>query len=376
MKILVAPNAFKNSLSATEVGKAIKSGLEKSQLDAAIQVVPIADGGDGSLAILAQHLGAQVFEAEVAGPVGGSLKAKYAINEQEKIGIIELAEASGIRQVRPADVNPWIASTLGTGQLIELVIAAGCQRVILTVGGSATVDGGMGILRALGVEFYEEGEIFLPTGPCDFHKIDRIDAKKVQQKLQGISFEILTDVENFLVGEKGAVRIFGPQKGISEDEIELFEESFEHWVRLLTSFSGKNPDFQKAGASGGVPAAMKTIFDADVVNGSDFIFDICDLRQKVATVDLIITAEGQIDAQTSYGKGPGEIAKLARQHQKKCIGICGQIGDDYDSADTLFTSIFPINSKLYSLETAMSRTPINLKFTAEQIGNLLASKPG
>jgi glycerate kinase len=372
MKILLAPNAFKNSLTALEVGEAVAKGLSVSNLEAEISTVAIADGGDGSLPILASHLGAKIFEKEVTGPVGSVVNAKYAYNESLGLGIVELAEASGVRKISSSDLNPWIANTFGTGELIQELIAKGSKRIILTVGGSATVDGGMGILKALGVEFYENGEIFMPTGPCDFHKIDRIDAKKAQQKIQQVDFQVLTDVDNYLLGPIGAVRVFGPQKGISEDEVELFEESFEHWVALLRDFSGQNPDFEKAGASGGVPAAMKTIFGAEIINGSDFIFDVCELRERINEADIVITTEGQIDAQTSYGKGPGEVAKLARELGKKCIGICGQIGDDYDPGDTYFTSVFPINSKLYSLETAISRTPINLKFTAQQLGNLLA----
>lgn len=373
MKVIVAPNAFKNSLTAEEAGKAIIDGLRESKLQGEFLNIPIADGGDGSLLLLAKYFNAKLFKKNVKDPLGRLITARYAINETDKVAVIELAEASGLRLIDSMDLNPWIANTYGTGELINEVLDQGCSRIILTVGGSATSDGGLGILKALGVEFYNEGESFSPTGPCDFHKIDRIDATRARKKLKGIEFIVLTDVENTLLGHEGAVKIYGPQKGIAEDETEVFEQSMTHWESLLTNYTGVSvKDIIKGGASGGVPASISSVFNARLVNGADFILKISGFYDAFNGTDLVITSEGMIDRQTGYGKGPGLVAKFSHQNGVKVIAFCGQLDDNYNPQESYFTSVFPINSKIYSLNVAIARTRLNLKFTATQVGNLLA----
>ena len=373
MKVLVAPNAFKNSLTAEEAGKAIVEGLQESKLEGDFINIPIADGGDGSLVILAKYFNANLRKKNVKDPLGRLISARYAINESEKVAVIELAEASGLKLVDPDDLNPWIANTYGTGEIIEEVLEQGCKKIILTVGGSATTDGGLGILRAIGVKFFNEGDEFSPTGPCDFHKIDRLDAQITREKLADVEWIVLTDVENRLLGSEGAVMIYGPQKGIAEDESELFEQSMSHWEQLLSEYTGVSvKDITKGGASGGVPASIGSLFKAKLLNGADFILEKSGFYDAFEGTDLIITTEGQIDEQTGYGKGPGIVARYGYERNVKVIALCGQLDDNYNPGESYFTSVFPINSKIYSLNVALARTRLNLKFTATQVGNLLA----
>lgn len=373
MKVIVAPNALKSSLTAEEAGRAILEGLNESKLEGDFINIPIADGGDGSLMILVKYFRAKIRKSQVKDPLGNTITARYGINPEEKTAIIELAEASGLRLVEEDDLNPWIANTYGTGQLIEEAVADGCTRIILSVGGSATIDGGLGILRALGVKFYNDEEEFTPTGPCDFHKIDSIYTGEAKEKYKKVEWILLTDVENPILGEKGAVKIYGPQKGVAEDEVDLFEESMEHWAGLLKQHTGKDViNLPKGGASGGVPISIYSIFQAKILNGSDFILNLSGFYKALPGTDLIITTEGMIDQQTGFGKGPGVVAKYGKEYGIKTIGLCGQIDDDYNPNESFFTAVFPINSKLYPLNVAISRTRLNLKFTATQIGNLLA----
>lgn len=373
MNILIAPNAFKNSLTAQEVGLEIKHGLEESKFEGEVFVTPIADGGDGSLDILAYYYDASIEHLEVPDPLGRSVKARYGINRTKSTGIVELAEASGIRWLAAEELNPWIANTRGTGAIIRHLVQEGCKHIIVSVGGSASLDGGIGILNALGVRFFADGMPYQPTGPCDFHKIDSIDPAFAQSKFGKVKFSILCDVENEILGEFGAVHVYGPQKGVQEDEMQDFENSMRHWVELLENQTKKRLKYMKSGgASGGVPIGFSAFFDSEILSGANEILRMADFQNYLDKCDVVITTEGQIDAQTSFGKGPGLIAQIAKNQGKKVLGLCGQINDDYQPANSPFDAVLSINSKLYPLKVAISRTRSNLRFMGLQIGNLLA----
>ncbi|MFT5570325.1 MAG: glycerate kinase, partial [Cyclobacteriaceae bacterium] len=253
------------------------------------------------------------------------------------------------------------------------LLQEGCNHIILSVGGSASLDGGLGILEALGVKFIADNEPFLPTGPCDFFKISSIDSKAAKAKYGHVKFSVLCDVENELLGEFGAVRVFGPQKGVQLDEIEDLEESMEHWVSLLEQQTDQRIKYMKSGgASGGVPAGLASVFKVEIMQGANEILRMANFTEFLAKSDLVITTEGQIDMQTGFGKGPGLVAKYAKDQGKKVIGLCGQVSDDYDPQKSHFDAVFSINSKLYPLNVAISRSRSNLRFMGLQIGNLFA----
>jgi glycerate kinase len=371
MNVLIAPNAFKNALDAKSVGEALKQGLVDSKLSGDFKVLPIADGGDGSLDILAHYYQAEILLMEVPDPLGRFVSARYGINSAKGIGIIELAEASGIRWLTEEELNPWIANTKGTGLIMRDLIARGCHHLILTVGGSASIDGGLGILEALGVRFFSEGKLFQPTGPCDFHKITSIDASKAVP-LSQMRISLLCDVENEILGEYGAVKVFGPQKGVQKDEIDELEKSMRHWVELLENYQEGVKYMKSGGASGGVPVGLSAFCKVEILQGASEILRLADFSKYLNESEIVITTEGQIDAQTGYGKGPGLVAQIAASQGKKVIGLCGQINDDYNPDESFFDAVFAINSKLYPLNVAISRTRSNLRYMGVQIGNLLA----
>jgi glycerate kinase len=373
VNILIAPNAFKNALDAQSVGEAIAEGLKESKLVGEFFVLPIADGGDGSLDIVTRYHQAKIYQIEVSGPLGRQVEARYGFNDVTATGVVELAEASGIRRLTADELNPWNANTKGTGTIIRHLVSNGCKHIILTIGGSASIDGGLGILAGLGVKFFSEGKPFNPVGPCDFHKITAIDTSDTQQFLKGTKFTILSDVENLLMGQFGAVRVYGSQKGVQADEMEKFEHSMAHWVALLEKYTTKDIKLMKSGgASGGVPVGLAAFFDVEILQGADEILRLADMQSYLDKSEVVITTEGQIDAQTSYGKGPGLVAKIASDQGKKVIGLCGQIDDDYNPHKSYFDIALAINTKLCPLNIAIARTSSNLQYMGMQIGNLLA----
>ncbi len=372
MNILIAPNAFKHSLSSTEVGRAIVEGLDRSRLEGKFSVLPIADGGDGSLTILARALSAEIKSLQVNGPLGSPVLARYAINKKEATGIVELAEASGIRYLSEKELNPWKANTYGTGEIVNKLVLEGCKKIYLTVGGSASVDGGIGILSALGARFFAGKELLTLPVTEDILRITRIDASGL--KTGKCKFILLTDVQNKLLGKNGAVSVFGPQKGVKPDEISEFEGIMKYWSKLLAQDGRDVTKLTGGGASGGVPAGLWPFLDLDIRSGGNEILDLTGFHELLSHSDVVITAEGRIDAQTGQGKGPGLVAKYASEKGIPVIGLCGIVSEDYDSASSYFTSVWSINRRLESLGQALVNTRRNLLETSIQLGNLLQSK--
>jgi glycerate kinase len=370
MNILVVPNAFKGSLSAREAGAIIQKGLRQSNASYQIKNFAIADGGDGTLDVLTEYLGLSIRTQKVQGPLGQPVEAKYA--QDGKKALIELAEASGIRLVNSDELDPWNATTFGTGELIRSCIESGCKEIYFTVGGSATVDCGLGILSALGFKFYAEEELIEQPTPSDFCRITRIDDSKVPSGVWDTNFSVLVDVTNPLLGSEGAVRVFGPQKGVDKEMIDEFEEHFEWFGQLLNNYSKSDIClFQGGGASGGVPAGLLTFCHGQVVNGGEFVLDTINFDQHLRWADLVITTEGMLDGQTAFGKGPGLVATKAKAAKRKVIALCGQVGKDFSLSDSPFTSVLSINTRLSDLKEAMKNTADNLELAAFNLGRLV-----
>ncbi len=365
MKILVVPNAFKGAITANEAGIAISDGLSRVSKDFEIDVIPIADGGDGSLAILAGHLGCEKRTMTVIGPENNLITANYGWNESGKIGVVELAEASGIRLVE-GDLIPATASTYGTGQIMDELISLGCRQIYLGVGGSATSDGGIGILAAMGMKFFQR-EVEIPHPLIsNIMDIDRIDFNAFLQKTKGISLTVLSDVENPLLGPEGAVSVYGPQKGIKN--LPEFESWMEKWASLVFEATGKDITKVKGGgASGGVPAGLSGFMDdLMVTSGAEKILELSGFHKSLVHADLLITAEGKIDWQTAFGKGPGLAAKYAREAGIKAVGFCGLVDNDFDVKSSYFDEIISINKEKLPLETMLANTISNLSNAARE----------
>lgn len=372
MNILISPNSFKNSLSAVKCAAAICAGFKESDLPCECTELPIADGGDGTLEVVARYLNAQVEQVRVRDPFGRIVTAKYGWNASEKIGLIELAEASGLKLLGDDTHNPLSATTYGTGQLICEVLDRGAKKIFLTLGGSATVDGGIGVLSALGAIYKGHDEnITADPLPSDLCLISGIDLRQVKERLKGAELIILCDVKNPLLGPEGAATVFGPQKGATPEGVQTLEKGLAHLADVIEHMHGVNVrSVQHGGSAGGVAAILYGLLDAKLVDGAEQILGWARFDEALKSADLVVTAEGQIDEQTDYGKGPGLVAKKAKEAGKVVIGLSGSV-QAKDLRYKNFDMVLPITSHPGKLSIAFANTATNLKRTAFQLGQLL-----
>lgn len=363
-KIIIAPNAYKGAISATEAGKAIQRGLLKAGITSEMIEIPIADGGDGSLEVIANYLDLTIRKTEVQGPLGKAVTAHWGYNDKKKLAVIEMAEASGLRLLSSDQLDPLKATTLGTGQLIREAIASGAEEIYLTVGGSATVDLGMGILQALGAKCYSKDGPIKNLRPAEFLEVKEIDLGSFQISA---SIKILSDVTNPLLGENGSAAVFGPQKGADTAMVKQLEAGLSHMAALLEQTAGKEiVDLKGGGAAGGITAGLYAAVDAEIIDGADQILRWADFDQHLEDATLLITGEGRIDSQTNFGKGPGLVAKRARAKGIKVIGLSGSLPDD-TSAINNFDQLIAISNPNDPLELSILNTAQNLEDVASQV---------
>ncbi len=322
MKIIVACDSFKGSLSSQEAGEAVRTGIYDSMKDAEVEVVAVADGGEGTSEVLINNSGAKIRICVVTDPLGGRVKARYGIIND--MAIIDMAQASGLTLVPVKQRNPVLSTSYGTGELIADALAQGCRKFLIGIGGSATNDAGIGMLRALGYEFYDsQGKIAGITADT-IHKIRHIDKTKVNPALSKSSFLIACDVDIPLTGTVGATYIFGPQKGLSEKMVPIIDENIIHFSAIVTKATGKDySKFPGAGAAGGIGFAFITFLDATLMKGIELVLDFINFDKLIADAALIITGEGRIDSQTGRDKAPLGILRRARQKNIPVIAVGG-----------------------------------------------------
>ena len=374
MKIIIAPNSFKGSLDAFEVAQSIRNGLLKSELNVHCHLFPIADGGDHTLEVFQNWLGGSIKLSVVNGPLGAKVDAEWALIENGKTAVIEMAKASGISLVEKSMLNPLKANSYGTGQLIKLAIESGAKNIILGLGGSATVDGGLGILQALGAELFDFNGNLIENATNPLMDLERISMNNVDPGTYEIEFLILCDVEITLLGKDGAAYVFGPQKGAGPKAVEKLEKSMKRFNAIIKSKTGTDfSQMEGAGAAGGIAVALKAFFKTTMVNGVDFLMEKMGFEDAIKDADLLITAEGKVDGQTLQGKGPFGVASKAKEHGVPTLILAGK-ADDIAQLNHGFNAVFPITNGPASLEEAMSKTAEDLEETARQIGNLLALK--
>lgn len=374
MNILVSPNAFKSALSANETAAAICRGFERSDLECKCIELPIADGGDGSLDVISKYLNAEIKQVKVKDPIGRKVDANFGWNDTEKTAIVELAEASGLQLIKEEIQNPLKATTFGTGQLMMEALNLGAKRIYLTLGGSATVDGAIGILDAMGVVFKgHDGILILNPIPSDLHLITEIDTSKIEEQMRGVEMIILCDVKNPLLGDEGAASVFGPQKGASDDDVKTLENGLSHFADVIEEkFDVDIRSVRHGGAAGGISAVLHGVLGASLVDGAEQILDWANFDEAVSSADIVITAEGQIDEQTAYGKGPGRVVKKAKGSGKLTIGMSGSVEAD-DMGFENFDMVLPIVNAPGKLSVAFANTAKNLERTAYQLGQFLAA---
>lgn len=341
MKIIIAPDKFKGSLTSAEVCQAITAGILKNSARHKIFHFPMADGGDGFNNVLHSYFHTRTVNMITVDPIGRSIMAKYQLNRSESLAIIEMASASGLVLLNETERNPMLTSSIGTGILIADAYRLGARRIILGLGGSATNDAGIGILSQLGFMFKDAAGNQLDAVGGNLTKIYTVIPPS---SLPEISFEIAADVVNPLYGPNGAAYVYGPQKGADKEMVELLDQGLRHFADLIKrQFSKKIADFDGAGAAGGVAAGLTAFFDVKVKKGVELVLETNKLEASLSDADLVITGEGKIDDQSGYGKVVGTIASLAAKHKVPCIAFCGQIEADERQVSTLqLNAIHPI----------------------------------
>lgn len=376
MHILLTPNAFKNSLTAVEAGRCISAGLKKSLLDCTIKEIAVADGGDGTANLISKVLSAKTVKVLVDNPLGKKIYASYGWIKKSKTAVIELADASGLRLLKEKELNPLKANTKGTGQLIKSALGHGAKKIILGIGGSATVDGASGILHELGVKFLDKQNREIKQLPKGLLALNRIDVSNMDSRLKDCEIIVLCDVANKLLGKDGAAAVFGPQKGADKIAVALLEKCLHQFNKIARQDLGVNMDsFIHGGSAGGVAAGLAAFVNAKLVSGISYFLDIVHFDEELKITDLIITAEGKLDEQTLEGKGPFGIAKKAKENKVPVIILAGTVPSTINKKmNRYFDVILPIGHAPASLQDAMKNTAADLERTAFEIGNLLAIK--
>ncbi|MFD1957224.1 glycerate kinase [Paenibacillus thailandensis] len=368
MKIVIAPDKFKGSLTAPEAARAIEQGVLRCNPEAATVLVPVADGGEGTLDSLIAATGGTSVPVRVTGPLGEPVEAAYGITGDGRTAVIEMARASGLLLVPPARRDPLRTTTYGTGELIRHALDAGCRSFILALGGSATNDGGAGMLEALGMRLTDRDGRKIGPGGGEIGRIANVDASGFDPRIAESSFVIASDVTNPFIGAEGASRVFGPQKGADADKVERLEEAMASWAGRMEEATGvRVRDMPGAGAAGGLGGALLAFFPAVMRRGIDVVAACCRLREKLQGADLVLTGEGAIDGQTAGGKAPLGVAEEARRLGIPVIALAGSVGAGAGKLNDLgFASIHSIVNGPMTLEEAVGRAAELLELAAEQ----------
>jgi len=376
MHILIAPNAFKNSLSAREAALAIEKGLMKSKLNCTFECFPIADGGDGTADLIIDKFKGRRIVKEVRDPLGRTISSSFGLIGEGRTAVIEMADASGLKLLRKKELDPLHATTFGTGELIRFALDEGVSKIIIGLGGSATVDGGVGMVNALGGRFLNSDDKELADLPESLVDLDKIDLSGVDQRIRVCEIIVLCDVDNKLLGDKGAAAVFGPQKGADNRGVLKLEASLARLRDVALEEKGKDMGQVKhGGAAGGSAAGLNIFLNAKLVNGADYFLKLTGFEESVKKADLVITGEGSIDEQTLEGKGPFAVAKLAKKHNLEVIALAGKVPEKENKAlRQYFDVLLAIGNEPTDLADAMQLTEKNLIRTAKEVGNLIALK--
>ena len=375
MRVVVAIDSFKGSLSSIEAGNAVKEAICRLDKNAEVLVKPLADGGEGTVDALASGLDSKIIEIWVNGPLMTNVKAKYCILKSSNTAVIEMAAAAGITLVSGDEKNPLHTTTYGVGELIKDAINRGCRHFIIGIGGSATNDGGVGMLSALGVQFLDKDNQPIALGAQGLKELCKISTENIISELKECTFSIACDVKNPLCGENGCSRIFAPQKGATPDMIDLMDAWLNNYAEITKSVSDKgDKDFEGAGAAGGLGFAFLAYTNASLKSGIDIVLEEIKLEEKIRLADVVVTGEGRLDSQTVMGKAPIGVAKLAKKYGKKVIAFSGCATDDADICNEHgIDAFFPILRSVTTLEEALDKSNAydNLRATAYQVFRLI-----
>ncbi|TKF98325.1 glycerate kinase [Vibrio sp. F13] len=372
MKIVIAPDSFKESLSAKQVCQSVEAGFAQVFLEAEYVHLPLADGGEGTVDVLMQGLDGIVQTTQVMNPQGETVDAHWALLDDGNTALIEIASASGLDLVSPQDRDPALATTYGTGELIKEALEKGVNKVLLGLGGSATNDGGAGIVQALGGKLLDEQGNEIALGGTALSNLSRIDLSNIHPRCQQVEFVIACDVNNPLVGENGASYIFGAQKGASSELIDQLDDALNHFGEVSSNLTGTdNRTTLGFGAAGGASLGLSLLFDIQIKQGIEMVLDTLNADQVLQGTDLVITGEGQMDNQTLQGKTPFGIAKRATLQGIPVIGIAGSLGKEIDELYNVVDSTFGTVRSPQPLEQVLTEAGDNLTRTARNIAATL-----
>ncbi|NOR34630.1 MAG: glycerate kinase [Bacteroidales bacterium] len=373
MNILIAPDSFKDCLSAMEVASALGRGIQKIIPDASISLLPMADGGEGTVESVIDATRGKILRLKVMDPLMREVPSFYGITGDGETAVIEMAAASGIELLKGDERDPWITSTFGTGQLIRDALDHGVRKILLGIGGSATNDGGTGMAQALGVQFGGKNGNISVQGGGTLGEVEQIYMEGLDPRIQTTEIIVACDVSNPLTGPQGASHIYGPQKGADEVMVEKLDRNLLHLAGLIQDQLGKEiSEYPGAGAAGGLGGGLMAFLNADLVGGFDMVAGVCGLREKIRDVDLVITGEGKMDAQTRFGKTPFGVAQMALKLGKPVIGVAGTLDEDASLLYELgFDLLMPIQEKPGKLESSLKNGEQLLERTGERMARLL-----
>ncbi|MCD8819602.1 glycerate kinase [Mammaliicoccus sciuri] len=378
MKVLIAPDSFKGSIDALSAAQAIERGILSVDPETNTFLLPMADGGEGTMINLVQATKGTIVEVNSIDPLSRPLQSSYGITGDGKTAIIELATSSGIDLLKQEELNPLHTTTYGTGLLIKDAIGKGIKHFIVCLGGSATNDAGIGLLKALGYQFLDKNEVDTPLGAEHIHKIESIDESNVMPQIHDVKFEIACDVTNPFVGKQGASYIFGPQKGATPEIVERLDQSFIHFANVIKTIKGKEiSNIEGAGAAGGTAGGMLAFLNAELKRGIELVVDFVNFKDIIEEneIDLIITGEGKIDGQTFGGKVISGIAQIAKNYQIPVIAIGGTVEMPLSVLhEQGLTAAFSIANGPITLEEAMNNGDKLIEQQTEQIFRALKWK--
>jgi glycerate kinase len=375
MKIVIAPDSFKGSLTALEVAKCIEKGIKK--VDARIEtvIVPMADGGEGTVQSLIDVSNGKLIDARVHDPLFRLAESFYGIMGDGKTAIIEMAAASGLPMLKSDERNPHKTSTFGTGELIKDALDKGCTNIIIGLGGSATNDGGTGMAQALGVRFLDANGTELKMCGAELINIHSVDVSGIDPRVSSLNIVAACDVDNPLCGIKGASQVYGRQKGATDADVEMLDKGLAHFAQCMKSDYGFDyKDYPGAGAAGGLGYGVMCFMGAKLERGIDIVTRVTRLAEKMEGADLVFTGEGRMDSQTAFGKTPFGVAQVAKQTNIPVVAIAGGLGSGYQELyDKGFDGIFSLIDKPMTLDEAIANTEELLENIAESIIRLRIS---
>lgn len=375
MRVVVAIDSFKGSMSSLEAGEAISNGIKKAHKDAEVEIRPLADGGEGTVEALSIGMGGRLINVDVTGPVGRKVSAVYGIVDSSKTAIIEMSQAAGITLVSGNEKNPLYTTTFGVGELIKDAINKGCRHFVVGIGGSATNDCGIGMLQALGYEFLDKEGNQVGFGASGVRDIVSIRDENVIKELSECYFRVACDVNNPLCGDLGCSAIYGPQKGATKEMVADMDGWLKNYSKIVKEkYPDADSEYPGTGAAGGLGYAFFNFTNSKLESGIKIILDETKLEEYVKDADIVVTGEGRLDHQTVMGKAPIGVANIAKKYNKKVIAFSGSVTEDAGVCNEHgIDAFFPILRRIVTLEEAMQTDTAkqNLTDTAEQVFRLL-----